>query len=67
MVVHDYVIIFYYSVGGILIRVQLLIKGVLIGVWRYVKGGVLVGVEFLFDGNMMVCFTYGHVVFYEIN
>ena len=67
MVVHDYVDIFYYWVGGILIGVKLLFRGVLIGVWRYVKGGMLVGVEFLFNGNMMVCFTYGHVVFYEIN
>ena len=57
----------YYWVGGVLIGVKLLIRGVLIGVGKGVKGGVLVGIEFLFDGNMVVCFKCGHDIVYEIN
>ena len=57
----------YYWVGGVLIGVELLIGDVLIGVERWVKRGMLVGIEFLFGGNMIMCFKYGHDKFYEIN
>ena len=62
----NHIVISYYWVGGVLIEVELLIGGILFGVGRCVKGGVLVGVEFLFDGNVVVCFKRRHDVFYEI-